>query len=198
MISNLFFQGPVRSGKSSALRRELLPYLAELGGFVVQRLLDDGGSPVAYRMVSLDQIRQMGEAGGALFLEVDAPYSAVVRDGKSGIFLFTSPREVRKEVFETAGVRCLQAAQGSKLVLLDEIGGVDLLCPLFRQALVALIRRNVPCIGVIKEIEKARDARFYNQELRASLNIRTLSSDGFVDPSDLSCQIKSFLSQLAL
>ena len=160
----------------------------------MRRLLDDLGTPVAYQLVTMDKIRQMEEDGIKMFLAVDAPYATVSRNGRSGIFLCTTPREIQPEVFETVGVDCLQAALGSKLVLLDEIGGVDLLCPTFRNALSALIQSDTPCIGIIKEIEKARDARFYNLELRAFLNVRTLSPDKFVDPSDLSGQIKSFLS----
>ncbi len=189
MKSNLFFEGPARIGKSTVLRRALLPYLSDLGGFVVQRLIDPTGSAVAYRLVSLDDIRRLGVKGESLFLAVDAPYTPAHLDKQNGIFLWTSPRRFDGTVFETVGMDCLQAT-ANKIILMDEIGGVDLLSPVFHECLNGVLKGSTPCIGIMKELDKARDAQSFNRELRALLTVNTLSSKNLSTVSD---QVTSFL-----
>lgn len=190
MKSNLFFDGPVRTGKSTAVRHALLPYLTNLGGFVVQRLLNPDGTPVAYRLVGMDEIRQAGKDAEATFMAVDAPYPVAETEALSNIFLRLSPRSFDVNIFATYGMECLRTSNKIKLILLDEIGGVDLLSLQFRERLLATLDGSIPCIGVIKEIEKARDAQSFNRDLRAHLNIQPFSSD---DLSKVSSQINCFL-----
>lgn len=190
MKSNLFFEGPVRTGKSSVLRQTLLPRLADLGGFVVQRLVDPMGNAVAYQLVSLDEIRRLGEKGKALFLSVDGPYSPAISQEQNGIFLWSSPRRIQLDVFEAIGVDSLQCHARNKIILLDEIGGVDLMSPRFRERLIDVLHCTTPCLGIIKELEKARDAQSLNRELRALLTVNHLSSG---DLSKVPDQVHSFL-----
>jgi hypothetical protein len=189
MRSNLFFEGPVRTGKSTILRRALLPYLPDLGGFVVQRLLDNDGVPMAYRLMGMEEIRQAGFDTETQFLSVDAPYPQPEDEIAANIFLWSSPRRIDTNVFETFGVDCLKAST-NKVILLDEIGGVDLLCPGFLAALRTVLSSDTPCIGVLKELEKARDAQSLNRELRALLTVKPLSSENL---STIPDQVHSFL-----
>jgi hypothetical protein len=196
MNTNLFFEGPVRSGKSTILRQALLPYLPLLGGFVVQRLLALDGAPIAYRLISLEEIKNRGEAGKVLFTAVDAPYPngglENNPDSVSDIFLWVSPRRMDLTVFETKGIACLHQSTLNQIILLDEIGGVDLLCTNFRDELFAVLKSSTPCIGIIKEKEKARDARSFNGDLRTLLSVQTLSSKIH---STVLAQVQSFLTQ---
>jgi nucleoside-triphosphatase THEP1 len=189
MKSNLFFEGPARTGKSTVLRKTLLPMLSDLGGFFVQRLVDSNGIAVAYQLVSLDEIKRLGTKGESLFLSVDAPYAPSHPTDHNGIFLWTAPRRFDTNVFETFGVDCLKAST-NKVILLDEIGGVDLLCPGFLAALRTVLSSDTPCIGVLKELEKARDAQSLNRELRALLTVKPLSSENL---STIPDQVHSFL-----
>lgn len=189
MRTNLFFEGPVRTGKSTILRHALLPYLPDLGGFVVQRLLDPDGVPIAYRLMGMEEIRRAGCDSETRFLSVDAPYPQPEDEALSNIFLWSSPRRFDATVFETFGVECLQSST-NKVILLDEIGGVDLLCPGFLDALRTVLRSATPCIGILKELEKARDARSFNQELRALLFIHPLTSENL---SEVPATIQTFL-----
>ena len=59
------------------------------------------------------------------------------------------------EVFRSHGVRLLQEAEYYPFVLLDEIGGFELLIPQFRNALAELLNSDVPIIGVLKGAENA-------------------------------------------
>ena len=54
-------------------------------------------------------------------------------------------------VFSTLGVTALSLADDCRSpVILDEIGGIELLCPDFFASLEALLTGSVPIIGVIK------------------------------------------------
>ena len=50
---NLFLEGPIRIGKSTALQNILRPVQAHVGGIIVQRLWQDG-IIVGFRSVALD------------------------------------------------------------------------------------------------------------------------------------------------
>ena len=190
MESNLFFEGPVRTGKSTALRRALLPYLSDLGGFVVQRLLDSDGIPTAYRLICMDEVRQTKEGAEELFLSVDAPYPKTDADAASNIFLWITPRRFDTNVFDSYGVECLRNVGKNKIILLDEVGGVDLLSSRFRTQVTSLLNGPDPCIGIIKELEKARDAQSFNREFRAFLNVQQISNE---DLSRVPSLVNAFL-----
>lgn len=199
MALNLFFEGPVRSGKSTIIRRALLPYLENLGGFVVQRLLDENNAPVAYRLIGLETIHCLGAQGKSMFLAVDAPFASLTADDRKGIFLWTDPRRIRLQAFDSIAheivAESTDTSGSCNILLLDEIGGVDLLFPVFREAVMSVLQGSTPCIGVIKEIEKARDAQSYNRELRTLLTVHSFHSD---NQSQVSDRIQLFLSSLKL
>ncbi len=54
------------------------------------------------------------------------------------------------EVFQKEGRKLLTSHGDHKLILMDEIGGVELLIPEFMEAVYACINGSKPCIGVIK------------------------------------------------
>ena len=77
----------------------------------------------------------------------------------SGIFkYFDRMGSVHKdqEVFDVLGTFLLTSSKGRPLVLLDEIGGSELLSVPFRTALYDLLTSGVPCLGVIKLEKNAR------------------------------------------
>ena len=156
----------------------------------MQRLLNIDGVPMAYRLVSMDDVRHHKSDSEAYFLSVDAPYPNSVAESATNIFLWVAPRRFDANVFDTYGVDCLRNAGKNKIILLDEIGGVDLLSLGFRELITDMINGPTPCIGIMKEIEKARDAQSYNRELRALLNIQQISSN---DLPGVSSIVNSFL-----
>ena len=47
-------------------------------------------------------------------------------------------------------IRYLRMSKGKKLILLDEIGGVEMLIPEFREELYEVLNGEIPCLGVLK------------------------------------------------
>lgn len=165
MSQNIFFEGPVRSGKSTALRKALLPHFSEVGGFVVQRLVGSNGHPAAYRLA--------GITDPAAFLAVDAPYTG----GETDIFLRLPSREFDSAVFEAKGIELLDRSQDKRILLLDEIGGLELLIPSFRDRLISLLQGETPCVGIMKERQKSREALVYNDLLRSMVSVIPVTSE---------------------
>ncbi|MBQ6495805.1 MAG: hypothetical protein IJI74_01410 [Firmicutes bacterium] len=57
---------------------------------------------------------------------------------------------VETDVFATLGVQYLKDTTGRKLMLLDEIGGHEMTCQPFMNALLELLAGDIPCLGVLK------------------------------------------------
>jgi nucleoside-triphosphatase len=137
MKKHLFLEGPIQEGKSTLIRKLIRDNLPWVGGFSSQRLLGDSGETVGFR------ITPAGEA-----MELTRKHSPELPD----IFLhFDGSRtENRPEIFADTAVRYLRQNGGKKLILLDEIGGVELLSPDFRRELYRVLTGDVPCLGVLK------------------------------------------------
>lgn len=165
MSKHLFLEGPVRAGKSTLLRQCLAPYRNLLGGFSVQRLLAPDGAVQAYRMTSAREFclqRDWHPALPGIFLQrsTAVPEQGISPETTAAPVPAISPvMEVHPEVFSCMGVTLLHAGPKHQLILLDEIGGVELLVPAFRHALSALLAGNISCIGVIKQQRKAVSLR---------------------------------------
>ena len=195
MYRHLFLEGPIQKGKSTLLRELLAPYMKEVGGFTSQRLLDSEGETVAFRI------------GSARSTPLTAPY----HENYSGVFRVITKRGRSlkyPEVFENEGVRYLTDNQGKKLILLDEIGGAELLSYRFREELYNLLAGETPCIGVIKQEVKAKfmsaaagyekKLLSYNRELRKLL---TSKYDGRIlqfrrNDDNLRQEIEAFLYKI--
>lgn len=143
MTEHLFLDGMIQIGKSTLLRELLEPYMDEIGGFSSQRLTDTNGRTIAFRI------------GPAASTSLAAPYLASCNNIFRRIF---APQKSENDlsVFEHAGVDLLRNDSGKSLILLDEIGGIELSCDKFREELYSLLLGDTPCIGVIKLPEKAK------------------------------------------
>ena len=166
MYKHLFLEGPIQKGKSTLLRDLLAPHMQEVGGFASQRLIDSEGKTIAFRI------------GRANTTSLTAPF----HDKYDGIFRIITKRGTSlkyPEVFDNEGLIYLTHNTGKKLILLDEIGGAELLNYKFRNALYTVLAGDTPCIGVIKQEVKAKfmsatagyekKLLSYNRELRKLL-----------------------------
>ena len=131
-MKNLFLTGPVGCGKSTSISDALGEYLPKAGGFLTVRQLDDAGRAAAYWMKRPDG-----------------------SDGKIIIDYSTRPYTMHMEVFEGFGVELLEKACNFDYVILDEIGGFEVLSDVFMEALMKLLQSDIPCIGVMKGIAPA-------------------------------------------
>ena len=132
MQKNLFLTGPIGSGKSTSIVAALGEKLPGAGGFLTVRQRDETGRAVAYWLQRCD--------GSHRQCIID--YSA-------------KPYTMHMEVFETFGVELLEQAKQYDYVVLDEIGGFEVLCDPFMEALMGLLESGIPCIGVMKGVAPA-------------------------------------------
>ncbi|MGM9626854.1 MAG: nucleoside-triphosphatase [Faecousia sp.] len=122
-MRRLFLTGPIGCGKSTAIETALGDRLPLCGGFRTRRGQLRDGHPENFVLESPDGSRR------AVFLD------------------FSRGRpEVHLEVFVDYGIPMLRG----DILILDEIGGVELLCPEFVTALEAVLHSGVPILGVMK------------------------------------------------
>ena len=127
MKKNLFLTGPVGSGKSTSISAAMGEFLGKAGGFLTVRQKDETGRAVAYWMQKPDGTEK----------QCIIDYSA-------------RPYTMHMDVFENQGVHLLEEARQYDYVILDEIGGFEVLSESFLEALMQLLQSEIPCIGVMK------------------------------------------------
>lgn len=145
---NLFLQGPICVGKSTILRNTLLPYEQNISGLVIQRLFEDG-VPCGFRACTVN---------GAL-----PALEEIYTQELNGVFLYKG--QSFPEVLEHAARKALElcSAERCQMIILDEIGGLELFSSAFMLSVHTMLRLNKPCIGVIKSHENlAHTARRLN------------------------------------
>ena len=123
MKHRLFLTGPMGCGKTTAILTAIGETLPSFGGFLTRRIRDEQGRAIAFSLCSPDGSRE------EIFLDL--------RSGHP---------EIRWTVFRQLAPELMA---GTYLIL-DEIGGVELLCPEFMAALDALLASDIPLIGVLK------------------------------------------------
>ena len=132
IMKNLFLTGAVGCGKSTSLTTALGENLAKAGGFLTVRQRDEAGKPVAFWLTRPDGSER-----------------------KQILDLSDKSNPMRLEVFSDFGVRLLDEARNCESVILDEIGGFEMLSDSFMDALMHLLESETPIIGVMKGEEPA-------------------------------------------
>ena len=122
---NLFLTGPMGCGKSTCIARALGEHLPKAGGFLTVRQRDDTGRPTAFWLCSADGEEQR---------------KIIDCDGYT----------MYPEVFHSFATALLESAKEHPFVVLDEIGGFEVLSEPFMKAIYCLLESDVPCIGVLK------------------------------------------------
>lgn len=139
----LFLQGDKRIGKTTLLRTLLRRYQHQVGGFYVQRIIEqEQMRGFLLRSVQEDGLEESGDiCRNRIFLE---------RTGQGWVF--------HKEVFANWASSLLDQEQerGYPLFLLDEIGGIELGLPRFKKTLYRLLQSEYPCIGTYKQEQNSR------------------------------------------
>lgn len=142
MYKHLFLEADSGSGKSTLIRKLIKPYIEQIGGFSSQRLLNENNETIAFRIVPASDLR------------LSTPYE----DTPETIFRIVTEdvRGLNKpKIFENEGLQYLTNNDTKKLILLDEIGGIELRNNAFRNKLHEVLSSDTPCIGVIKQNHKA-------------------------------------------
>ena len=142
MKRHLFLSGPAFSGKSRLIRERLGRNLQNAGGFCTELCKAPDGSVLGCAMIPT------AAAGGVEGLEQE-----LFLDMRS------FPPAHNSEVFRSLGVRLLEEAAWYPFAVLDEIGGIDLIIPQFRNALDSLLDSELPILGIIKSREDSEQMR---------------------------------------
>ena len=131
-MKNLFLTGAIGCGKSTSIAAALRESVVKAGGFLTVRQKDERGEAVAYWLQRPD-----GSGGQRIIDYSSQPYS------------------MHLEVFEDLGIQLVNEARQYDFVILDEIGGFEVLSEPFMKGLMDLIRSDIPCIGVMKGVAPA-------------------------------------------
>ena len=142
MRRHLFLSGPAFSGKSLLIREQLGRNLQNAGGFCTELCKAPDGSLLGCAMIPT------AAAGGVEGLEQE-----LFLDMRS------FPPAHDSEVFCSLGVRLLEEAAWYPFAVLDEVGGIDLIIPQFRNALDNLLDSKLPILGVVKSREDSEQMR---------------------------------------
>ena len=191
MYRHLFIEGPIQTGKSTLLKNFLQPYSNDTAGFTCQRLTDKNGQTIAFRLGSADST------------PLTAPYSPAA-DNIFRIIAGEKKGYNNINVFDTAA-DLINAEENKRIILLDEIGGIEMLNESFRATLYNTLAGTVPCIGVLQQKNNAaamstadlnnESISFYNNQLRQAIT----QNNGVIleykrNDTALQKKIKDFLS----
>jgi nucleoside-triphosphatase len=119
------------SGKTTLIKRVLNELPQRFGGFYTEEIRDHG-SRVGFKVVAL-------EGGEAVFAHVD--FTTPVRIGKYGLDL---------SALETVGVNAIrEAVQAQRLIVIDEIGPMEIRSVVFREAVNDALDSELPALATI-------------------------------------------------
>lgn len=133
MKKHLFLTGPSGCGKTFLIRKVLGDKAAFAGGFVTERITDTDGSLLGYDLFPAAHAALTGDIDGKRFLDYTQ-----------------SPPLHDNSVFREYAASLLNESLYYPFIMLDEIGGYEILIPQFREQLSAVLCSDVPCIGVLK------------------------------------------------
>ena len=166
MYKHLFLEADSGAGKSTLIRKIIAPYIDETGGFTSQRLQNENDETIAFRIVPAGDLR--------LAVPYENTPESIFRIITEDVRGLNKP-----EIFESEGLKFLTDNHGKKLILLDEIGGIELRNDAFRNKLHEVLAGDISCIGVIKQNQKAASmsclsgktpvTEQYNAELREKM-----------------------------
>lgn len=133
----LFLKGDSGEGKTTLLFECLKPFHRMVGGFYSQRLLNEDGMTMGFRMVPAEE---------------EWIPATVYKKAMTNVFIERTDHGFQKnlQIFKTDGLEILRSSAHKELFLLDEIGGIELFVPEFIDKVLSCIDSQVPCIGVLK------------------------------------------------
>ena len=105
--------------------------------------------------------------------------------GMDNLFLYSDVRgkwQAKKEIFESGGVAYIKESieDNKKLILLDELGGVELNCPAVMETVMTALNSKIPVLGVLKSsrnVGKLNAALTSNRAGNCANSVRAVSAE---------------------
>lgn len=148
----LFLEGPKMIGKSTLLRQQLLIGNYHVGGFYVQRLLSETDEVMGFQLRAVNLL---------------LPLTSSYHWSEDHCFLRRKDGQMVADlaVFEEFGQQLLEQAlnQSYDVVLLDEIGGLELQVKGFYRSLTQLLKSTKKIVGVYKSAENYQELAHQQQ-----------------------------------
>lgn len=127
----ILLTGPPRIGKTTIIRRVAERLGERAGGFYTEEVRS-GGERIGFRIVTLD---------GQQAMLSSVRFPGPPRVGKYGVDVAT---------FERVGVQAIwEALARAQIVVIDEIGKMELFSAAFREAVLAALDSPMPVVGTI-------------------------------------------------
>lgn len=139
--SNLFIEGEIRIGKSTLLQELLKEDTSNLAGYCVQRQIREGETVGFCVKQIIDKLPCL-----------EIPY----QEDEPGMLYFQNTQSLTALENVLHNVRMETREGKAALILLDEIGGVELLDHNIRTCIYDILFEDVTCIGVMKSKENAK------------------------------------------
>lgn len=137
---HLFLTGDIGTGKSTLIRKTLLPHIKDVSGFFVQRVYN-GSRLKGFRMCSPSSENYL----------LDTQLSDKNFDTNLFIENYTADNwKINTKIFVDDFFRYLNNTETKNIILLDEIGGFELGIEKIRNRINVLLDGDIPVVGVIK------------------------------------------------
>ncbi|MFH1367522.1 MAG: nucleoside-triphosphatase [Elusimicrobiota bacterium] len=166
---NLFITGKPGSGKTSLIREACLPFMQNIGGFYTE------------------EIRSGAGRDGFILKTFDGKHGVLAKKGME------SPHKLNKygldlDVLDSIGVDSIRAAmEGKRVVVIDEIGSMEVFSELFRKVLVECLGSKRRVLASIRY-----NAQPFTDEIKKMPDTALvyLSRENFIDTKK---QVKQWL-----
>jgi nucleoside-triphosphatase len=163
MSGAILLTGPPGSGKTTAIRRVVRALEVPAGGFYTEEIRE-GRRRVGFRIVTL-------EGREAVMAHVD--FGGPQRVSRYGVDV---------DAIDGLAVESMrQALEAQRLVVIDEIGPMELLSEAFREAVVDALEAPAPVLGTIMRRSTAFTDRVKSRPRVALVEIRREDREGIVD-----------------
>ena len=125
-------------GKSTLILKGIRPYIKDVSGFMCIRLMDKNDVK-AFSLMPVERVIKTVDT-----YEKSYPNIFLIKENNVW--------KRNEDVFIKEGNKYLSNIKGKKLMVLDEIGGIELLIEPFKRKIYEVLNSGIPCIGVIKSL----------------------------------------------
>lgn len=140
MYNHLFLQGDIDIGKSTIIKDAVLPYIEDVGGYFTTKLfVNNKKTGFAIRPIKED-------SDYILRSDIHDIYKI------PGLFMYrhNGSCKFKSNLFTRKAKKYLTDACSKKLIVIDEIGGIELTNSKFIKTLLEVLGGIIPILGVVK------------------------------------------------